>query len=70
MIIEGLLSRCRESSETTSKIDNSYDNNSEAGEYVYVNGVNIYYEVYGNGNPLVLLHSNGGNIEEMKYQNE
>ena len=70
VIIEGLLSGCRESSETTSKIDNSYGNNSKAGKYVYVNDVNIYYEVYGNGNPLVLLHGNGGNIEGMKYQIE
>jgi pimeloyl-ACP methyl ester carboxylesterase len=68
MIIEGLLSGCRESSETTSKIDNSYGNNSKAGKYVYVNGVNLYYEVYGNGNPFVLLHGNGGNIAGMKYQ--
>jgi pimeloyl-ACP methyl ester carboxylesterase len=70
MIIEGLFSGCRESSIITSKIDNSYGNNSKAGKYVYVNDVNIYYEVYGNGNPLLLLHGNGGNIEGMKHQIE
>lgn len=39
-----------------------YGNNKEAGHYVAVNGINMYYEVYGEGKPLVLLHGNGGSI--------
>jgi pimeloyl-ACP methyl ester carboxylesterase len=70
MILVVLMSGCKESFKNTSEIDNSFGNNSKAGKYVYVNDVNIYYEVYGNGNPLVLLHGNGGNIEAMKYQIE
>ena len=29
---------------------------SEAGRYASVNGLNMYYEIYGSGEPLVLLH--------------
>jgi pimeloyl-ACP methyl ester carboxylesterase len=47
-----------------------YGNNTNAGNYVPLNGVKLYYEIYGNGDPLILLHGNGGNIEGMKYQIE
>jgi pimeloyl-ACP methyl ester carboxylesterase len=33
-----------------------YGNNPAAGKYVNVGDAKIYYEVYGHGNPLVLLH--------------
>lgn len=39
-----------------------YGNNKEAGHYARVNGIQLYYEVYGEGKPLVLLHGNGGSI--------
>lgn len=39
-----------------------YGNNKEAGHYAAVNGIQMYYEVYGEGKPLVLLHGNGGSI--------
>jgi pimeloyl-ACP methyl ester carboxylesterase len=51
-----------------SKID--FGNNEEAGVFVELNGVKIYYETYGQGDPLVLIHGNGGNIEGMKNQIE
>lgn len=40
----------------------AYGNNPKAGGYATVNGLRIYYEVYGEGQPLVLLHGNGGSI--------
>jgi len=40
----------------------NYGNNPEAGNYYNNNGVKIYYEVYGEGKPVVLLHGNGGSI--------
>jgi len=43
-----------------SKID--YGNNKELGTYFSVNGIELYYEIYGTGKPLVLLHGNGGSI--------
>ncbi len=39
-----------------------YGNNPKAGKYVSVNGIRMYYEIYGEGAPLVLLHGNGGSI--------
>ncbi len=33
-----------------------YGNNSEVGKYVETEDANIYYEVYGDGQPLLLLH--------------
>jgi pimeloyl-ACP methyl ester carboxylesterase len=70
MILVALMSGCRESFKTTPEIENNYGNNLKAGKFLFVNGVNLYYEIYGNGEPLVLLHGNGGNIKGMKYQIE
>lgn len=33
-----------------------YGTNADAGKYVTVKGTKIYYEIYGNGAPLLLLH--------------
>jgi pimeloyl-ACP methyl ester carboxylesterase len=40
-----------------------YGNNKEKGKYIMVNGINHYYEVYGNGAPLLLIHGNGTGIQ-------
>jgi len=48
------------------KID--YGSDSTAGKYVDVNGIKVYYETYGEGEPLLLLHGNGGSIESFTYQ--
>ncbi len=47
-----------------------FGNNSEKGNYVTIDGAKQYYEVYGQGEPLVLIHGNGGNIAYMKPQIE
>jgi pimeloyl-ACP methyl ester carboxylesterase len=47
-----------------------YGHNKEAGNFISVNGIKIYYELYGEGAPLVLIHGNGGNIAYMKPQIE
>lgn len=46
----------------------SFGNNPSAGHYAFVNGINSYYETYGSGEPLILLHGNGGSINAFKYQ--
>jgi len=40
----------------------TYGNNATAGNYAPVNGIKLYYEIYGEGQPLLLLHGNGGSI--------
>lgn len=45
------------------KID--YGNNSAAGRYLPIRGIQYYLETYGSGSPLVLLHGNGGSIASM-----
>jgi hypothetical protein len=37
---------------------------SNAGKFVNSNGARIYYEMYGKGEPLLLLHGNGGSIAD------
>ncbi len=39
-----------------------YGNNKNAGQYISIHGVNHYYETYGAGQPLLLLHGNGTGI--------
>ncbi|MEO7045531.1 MAG: alpha/beta hydrolase [Ferruginibacter sp.] len=38
--------------------------NSKVGKFANVNGIKLYYEIYGNGAPLVVLHGNGGSIKD------
>lgn len=39
-----------------------YGNNKKVGKYSRVNGIKLYYEIYGTGTPLLLIHGNGGSI--------
>ena len=52
------------------KFPTPYGNNPDAGKFVKVNGINMYYEIYGSGAPMVLVHGNGGNITSMANQIE
>ena len=45
-----------------------YGENPAAGGYFQHDGLKLYYEVYGEGPPLLLIHGNGANIWSMKYQ--
>jgi len=45
-----------------------YGNNPAAGHYADVNGIKLYYETYGYGAPLIMLHGNGGSIDAFRYQ--
>ena len=39
-----------------------YANNPAAGKYYDVRGIKIYCEIYGDGQPVLLTHGNGGSI--------
>ncbi|MCI1189219.1 alpha/beta hydrolase [Hymenobacter sp. DH14] len=43
-----------------------YGSNPAAGHYQLVRGVKLYYETYGQGPPLLLLHGNGGSIKKLE----
>jgi pimeloyl-ACP methyl ester carboxylesterase len=47
-----------------------YGSNPAAGKTFTHNGVKLYYEVYGTGEPLLLIHGNGGSIADFKAQIE
>lgn len=50
------------------KFDTPYGKNTAVGKFAEINGAKIYYEEYGKGEPLLLIHGNGGNIESMGNQ--
>ena len=45
-----------------------YGHNARAGHTVALNGIKLYYETYGQGEPLLLLHGNGQSIGAMSNQ--
>jgi pimeloyl-ACP methyl ester carboxylesterase len=45
-----------------------YGNNPQAGRSVDVNGIAMYFETYGSGKPLLLIHGNGQSISAMHFQ--
>lgn len=46
----------------------AYGNNAAAGKVFVFNGNRFYYETYGRGSPLLLIHGNGESISEFKRQ--
>lgn len=42
-----------------------YGNNKSVGKYYDVRGFKMYAETYGTGQPLLIIHGNGGSIESM-----
>ncbi|SHN33617.1 alpha/beta fold hydrolase [Chitinophaga sp. CF418] len=42
--------------------------NEDVGRYAPVNGIKIYYEIYGEGEPLLLLHGNSQSINSFSAQ--
>jgi pimeloyl-ACP methyl ester carboxylesterase len=50
------------------EFDTPYGQNEAAGKYIDLNGAVMYYEEYGAGEPLLLIHGNGGDIKSMGYQ--
>lgn len=45
-----------------------YGNNKAAGKYFNIRGIKMYCEVYGEGQPLLIIHGNGGSINNFIYQ--
>jgi len=52
---------------------NSFDSsklgrNEKVGQYAKIRGFNMYYEIYGKGEPLLFIHGNGGSMNAFIYQ--
>lgn len=55
-------------SQTVTK--SKYGDNSSTGKYANIRGIKMYYEVYGNGEPILLIHGNSVSITDMTNQIE
>ena len=64
ILLVSILVSCNSS--TKSQIN--YGSNPLAGKYVDVNDIKVYYEIYGEGEPLLLLHGNSGSIKAGESQ--
>jgi pimeloyl-ACP methyl ester carboxylesterase len=42
--------------------------NDKVGKYAKIRGFNMYYEIYGKGEPLLFIHGNGGSMNNFLYQ--
>src|SRR5690348_15417966 len=45
-----------------------YGHNKTTGKYYDIRGIKMYCEVYGQGQPLLIIHGNGGSINNFIYQ--
>lgn len=59
-------------SQTKCNTTMNYGENIQVGNYAKVNGIKIYYEIYGDTSkqPLLLIHGNGGSINSERCQIE
>ncbi|MBA2250538.1 MAG: alpha/beta hydrolase [Chitinophagaceae bacterium] len=48
--------------------NNAIYGNSKTGKYLNTRGFKMYYEIYGKGKPLLIIHGNGGSIKDFSNQ--
>lgn len=46
----------------------SYGNNDKVGKYASIRGFKMYFEQYGTGSPMLIIHGNGGDISNFRNQ--
>ena len=60
---------CLAQSDAVSPMDTTiYGRNKAVGKFIKTRGINMYYETYGEGEPLLIIHGNGGSINNFIYQ--
>jgi pimeloyl-ACP methyl ester carboxylesterase len=59
---------CAQQEETIKADTVTYGKNAAVGKYAEIRGFKMYYEVYGKGEPLLIIHGNGGSIKDFRYQ--
>jgi|Marorgknorr_s2lv_3_1036020.scaffolds.fasta_scaffold01705_9 hypothetical protein len=47
---------------------NNYGSNPDVGKTFVRDGIELYYEIYGTGDPLLLVHGNGASIASLAAQ--
>src|SRR3954452_13426080 len=63
------FSSCSSPASSSSAIDSTlFGNNEKAGKYVNTRGFRMYYETYGSGEPLLIIHANNGSINNFTGQ--
>lgn len=45
-----------------------YGRNEAVGHFINTRGFRMYYETYGKGEPMLIIHGNGGSIRDFTYQ--
>lgn len=45
-----------------------FGSNVQSGRYAEVNGIEMYFETYGSGDPLLVIHGNGQSIADVHFQ--
>jgi pimeloyl-ACP methyl ester carboxylesterase len=68
LLISSLFGMANAQVQMNFKFDTPYGKNTAVGKFAEINGAKIYYEEYGKGEPLLLIHGNGGSIESMGNQ--
>ena len=58
-----ILASCKESRTNKNTVDTKTDSLDFKSGYSEVNGLKMYYELYGEGKPLVLIHGGGSTIQ-------
>lgn len=58
-----ILASCKESRINKNTVDTKTDSLDFKSGYSEVNGLKMYYELYGEGKPLVLIHGGGSTIQ-------
>lgn len=58
-----ILDSCKESRTNKNTVDTKIDSLAFKSGYSEVNGLKMYYEIYGEGKPLVLIHGGGSTIQ-------
>lgn len=58
-----ILTACKENRTNKNIVDTKIDSLAFKSGYSEVNGLKMYYEIYGEGKPLVLIHGGGSTIQ-------
>src|SRR3954451_19345206 len=60
---------CSAPSSSPSQLDTTkFGNNDKVGKYLNTRGFRMYYETYGSGEPLLIIHANNGSINNFSGQ--